>query len=287
MKTLLTTSALILALAAPMAAPVMAQDAPVSPYREGVEKGVRASDFIGKRVYLTEADTTNLSATAIANANTDWQDAGEISDVMISLSGDTEVVLVDFGGFLGIGEKTVAIDMSQLTLVPDSGSPQDYFIVFHGNKTALEGAPAYNPDMVFDATDAAVTPVPANPAMDTAEAEAPTPDAPATGPVMTDGVMADGAMVDFAAMTDADLIGQRVYGPNEEDLGEVSAVALDAEGKITGAVVDVGGFLGMGEKPVALSADQLMIVADADGDGSHLRVNATQAQLEALPVYAN
>ncbi len=286
MKTLLTTSALILALGAPMAAPVMAQDAPVSPYREGVEKGVRASDFIGKRVYLTEADTSNLSATAIANANTDWQDAGEISDVMISLSGDTEVVLVDFGGFLGIGEKTVAIDMNQLTLVPDSGSPQDYFIVFHGNKTALEGAPAYNPDMAFDATDAAVTPVPAQPAMDTAEVEAPTPDTPATGSVMTGG-MTDGATVDFAVMTDADLIGQRVYGPNEEDVGEVSAVVLDAEGKITGAVVDVGGFLGMGEKPVALSADQLMLVADADGDGHHLRVNATQAQLEALPVYVN
>lgn len=269
MKTLMTTTALVVA----FASSALAQDAAVSPYREGVEKGVRASQFIGKRVYLTEADTATMAVDAVADANVDWVDAGEISDVMISLTGDTEVVLVDFGGFLGIGEKTVAIDMDRLALVPDADSPQDYFIVFQGNKVQLEGAPAYNPDMVFEASDAAATTVTADPVA------APAADVPM--------VAADGTMVDFAVMTDADLIGKRVYGNNGEDVGEISAVALDDAGKISGAVVDVGGFLGIGEKKVALSGDMLRLVVEADGGDARFHVNATQEQLENLPVYAN
>lgn len=296
MKTLMTTTALIAA----FTTSAVAQDAPASPYREGVEQGVRASQFIGKRVYLTGSDTSTMPVDAIADANADWTDAGEISDVMISLNGDTEVVLVDFGGFLGIGEKTVAISMDSLALVPDSDSPQDYFIVFHGDKAQLEGAPAFNPDMVFEATDAApaadATAMTTEPATETAATDtAPAADAtatttaPAADTAATDATMGmvDGDPVDFVAMTDVDLIGKRVYGSNAEDIGEISAVALDDAGKISGAIVDVGGFLGMGEKKVALTSDMLRLVADANGGDPKFYVNATQEQLEALPVHAN
>jgi hypothetical protein len=257
-----------------------------SPYLPGVQDGVRASDFIGKRVYVTEADTTGLDATAIAQANADWEDAGEINDLIISLTGDAEAVLVDFGGFLGIGEKTVALSLNDLTLVPDSNSPDDYFIVFHGTKAELEGAPAFDPEMVFEATE---------------------PAAPADGTVMTDGTAATdgtvvaegeattgaetaaepmpGEAVDLAAWVEGDLIGKRVRGPNDEDVGEISAVSLDADGKIAAAVVDVGGFLGIGEKPVALDSSMLTLVTEADGN-SYFRTPATQEQLEQMQPYA-
>jgi len=299
MKTLFGTTALVLSLAVP----AVAQEA-TSPYLEGVERGVRASDFIGKRVYVTEADTTGLSETALTQANADWEDAGEISDLIISMAGDNEAVLVDFGGFLGIGEKTVAVSMSNLTLVPDSASPDDYFLVFQGSKAALEGAPAFDENMVFEAdatgqdgmTDAS------NTATDTTMA--PTSDA---GTTMMDGTdasntatdttmaptsdagttMMDGEMVDYGTMTDADLIGKRVYGPNGEDVGEISAVAVGADNKIAAAVVDVGGFLGMGEKPVALTSDMLRLVPDPDSNEMVFTVTATQEQLEAMPNYTN
>lgn len=261
MKTIIASS--VLALAA--ASGAFAQDArPL--YLEGVENGVRASDFIGKRVYVTEADTTGMSDTAMADADANWQDAGEISDMMISLSGDTEVVLVDFGGFLGIGEKTVALDMQQLALVPDADSPDDYFIVFKGTNAELESAPAFNPDMVFEAAaDATMT------------TDATT--APATAP------MATGDMVDLTTYAEADLVGKRVYGPNDEDVGEISAVSLDADGKVIGAVVDVGGFLGMGEKEVVLTSAMLSLVPGMDGAEPKFVVNATQEQLETMDTY--
>ncbi len=286
MKTLLVTTALVLA----TSVPVFAQSTS-SIYLEGIENGVRASDFIGKRVYLTEADTTGMSETALAEADTNWQDGGEISDLIISLSGDTEAVLVDFGGFLGMGEKTVALDVSQLALVPNSDSPDDYFIVFKGTTADLEGAATFNPDMVFDATatEAATTEaatMEAAPATDADIAANPEVAAdPSVAPA--DGTMATtttGEMVDLSTYAEADLVGKRVYGPNNEDVGEISAVSLTADGKVAGAVVDVGGFLGMGEKPVLLTSETLTLVQD--GNEPKFVVNATQQQLEAMENFA-
>lgn len=280
--------------AADPAAPAATTAADASPYLPGVQDGVRASDFIGKRVYVTEADTTGLSDTAIAQANADWQDAGEISDLIISMAGDTEAVLVDFGGFLGIGEKTVALSLNDLTMVPDSNSPDDYFIVFHGSKAELEAAPAFDPDMVFSATEPAA---PADGAV-TADAEPASPETailpemtadPADETAATEAAPADamaaGEAVDLATWAEADLIGKRVYGPGDEDVGEISAVSVDADGKIAAAVVDVGGFLGIGEKPVALDSSMLTLVKEADGN-VFFRVAATQEQLEQMQPHA-
>ncbi len=290
MKHLMTSTALVLTLAAP----ALSQTDP-SLYIEGVENGVRASAFIGKRVYATEGDTTGMADMKLSDADANWQDAGEISDMIISLTGDTEVVLVDFGGFIGIGEKTVALDMRQLTLVPDSDSPQDYFIVFKGTQAELEAAPAFNPDMVFDAANTTATDTTAT---DTTATDStvvdPAADATATG-TMNDTAATDttanapamsGDMVDLAAMAETDLVGKRVYGPNDEDVGEISAVSMDADGKIAGAIVDVGGFLGMGEKEVALTSEMLMLVPGADGGEPKFVVNATQEQLETMDTYA-
>ena len=277
MKTLFGTTALVMALALP----AMAQNA-VTPFLPGIESGVRASDFIGKRVYVTEQDTSAMSRDAIGAANTDWEDAGEISDVIISLNGDTEAVLVDFGGFLGIGEKTVAVSMASLVMVPDTNSPDDYFIVFSGSKTALESAPIYDEKMVFEAT--ATEPVAAADTTATTTEMAPAATDTMAPEATAEGTMTDG-MVDYATMTEADLIGKRVYGPNDEDVGEISAVALAEDGKIMAAVVDVGGFIGMGEKPVALGADMLKLVQGAEADETIFRVSMTQDQLKALPTY--
>ncbi|GGH05855.1 photosystem reaction center subunit H [Alsobacter metallidurans] len=48
------------------------------------------------------------------------------------------------------------------------------------------------------------------------------------------------------------LMGVDIYGPNDEKVGDVSDVLLDHQGNIKGVVIGVGGFLGMGEKDVAV-----------------------------------
>lgn len=53
----------------------------------------------------------------IAAAARDWEDIGEVSDVVISRNGKTDSILLDIGGFLGIGEKTVATTLESLTII--------------------------------------------------------------------------------------------------------------------------------------------------------------------------
>ena len=62
-----------------------------------------------------------------------------------------------------------------------------------------------------------------------------------------------------------------------EDIGEVEEVLLDAGGQPAAVSVEVGGFLGMGEREVVLGLDQLELMDD------HLVTSADKATIEALP----
>ena len=54
-----------------------------------------------------------------------------------------------------------------------------------------------------------------------------------------------------------DLKGTTVYGANDANVGEIGDVVLAPDGKIDAVIVDVGGFLGIGEKEVAVGMDKL------------------------------
>jgi PRC-barrel domain len=53
------------------------------------------------------------------------------------------------------------------------------------------------------------------------------------------------------------LIGTTVVGPNNESIGDVNDVLLDRSGQAVAVIIGVGGFLGIGEKDVAVSFSQL------------------------------
>ncbi|WP_205790312.1 PRC-barrel domain-containing protein [Microvirga makkahensis] len=55
----------------------------------------------------------------------------------------------------------------------------------------------------------------------------------------------------------SDLIGRDVYGANNEDIGEINDVLVDRSGRVTAVVLGVGGFLGIGEKDVAVPMQAL------------------------------
>ena len=50
---------------------------------------------------------------------------------------------------------------------------------------------------------------------------------------------------------------QDVYDPSENKIGEISDVLVGRDGKISAFIVSVGGFLGMGEKHVAVPFDNI------------------------------
>jgi sporulation protein YlmC with PRC-barrel domain len=48
------------------------------------------------------------------------------------------------------------------------------------------------------------------------------------------------------------LVGVNIYGANNEKIGDVNEVLIDRKGNADAVVIGVGGFLGMGEKDVAI-----------------------------------
>lgn len=56
------------------------------------------------------------------------------------------------------------------------------------------------------------------------------------------------------------LEGLAVYNANNERIGEINEMLVDSSGKIQAAVIGVGGFLGIGERDVAVPFEQLKFV---------------------------
>ncbi|QRM28317.1 PRC-barrel domain-containing protein [Microvirga sp. VF16] len=56
------------------------------------------------------------------------------------------------------------------------------------------------------------------------------------------------------------LEGLDIYNQNNEKIGDISELLVDSSGKIQAVVVGVGGFLGIGERDVAIPFDQVKFV---------------------------
>ncbi|WP_324753279.1 PRC-barrel domain-containing protein [Roseovarius sp. Pro17] len=74
--------------------------------------------------------------------------------------------------------------------------------------------------------------------------------------------------------------GANVYGPNDSHIGDVSH--FHGTGQTAEAVLDVGGFLGLGAKPVALPVSSLNFMRDENGK-VHATTSMTKDQLKDLP----
>lgn len=81
-----------------------------------------------------------------------------------------------------------------------------------------------------------------------------------------------------------DLIGMDVKNAQDQDqdVGKISDVILDLDGKVSGVVVGVGGFLGMGQKDVGMPWDR---VQDVNAQDKVVRVNVTEDELKDAPEY--
>ncbi|PRH89162.1 photosystem reaction center subunit H [Labrys okinawensis] len=76
------------------------------------------------------------------------------------------------------------------------------------------------------------------------------------------------------------LEGATIYGPGDENIGSVSHV--HGVGTDTIVVIDVGGFLGIGAKPVAVRVADLDFMRDENGQ-IHAVTSWTKDQLKAMP----
>jgi hypothetical protein len=88
----------------------------------------------------------------------------------------------------------------------------------------------------------------------------------------------------FPAWRASKLIGAGVYGPDDRSIGEINEIIVEQGGDVRYVVIGVGGFLGIGEKNVAVAADSLTIKSKDDGI-DRIRVTYTKQQLEQAPAF--
>lgn len=255
------------------------------------------SDLIGMRIYRAETDYDNWSSVE-AGSEQEWDDIGEINDLIISKDGEVDAVILGIGGFLGMGERDVAIQMDAIRVVHEQDDPNSRFLVVNATKEQLETVPEYAhraeamtdgekvakmDDTDENQVDQASTDSTQQAATDdTTQTDVP----PMQRPLVEREGYAEVEMVDAQKITVDELQGARVYGVNDEDLGEISDLVVD-EGKLTLAVVDVGGFLGMGEKPVGVDFDKLQILKRQDSEELRVYMDATEESLKAQPEYSS
>jgi hypothetical protein len=272
----------------PAQAPAEVQPAdPAAPSATVKADGQIATNIIGETVYDGSGD--------------DAQNIGNVNDIIIGKDGKAEALVIGVGGFLGIGEKNVAWNYSDMDWAEKNG---DRWIVIAATKEQLESMPAFDrkaydpaPSTASDTTapagdTTAMAPsanAPSAPApADDAKAPAQDAQAPATETDMTTTAAVDKSQLKEVQPGDLsakeDLMGTTVYGAEDANVGEIGDVVLTQDGKVDAVVVDVGGFLGVGEKPVAIGMDNLVFMTDADGN-KYLYTNFTKEQLNAAAAY--
>jgi len=97
-------------------------------------------------------------------------------------------------------------------------------------------------------------------------------------PVATNASASPAAVPSLSREEAGRLVGTNLLSAGDEKVGEIENLVMDGSGRVRGAVVEWGGFLGLGQRSAVVPMDQIRFGADGRG---HLGL--TRDQLEALP----
>jgi hypothetical protein len=177
--------------------------------------------------------------------------------------GKVDSVIAGVGGFLGMGERLVRLAWKDLQ-ISDNGEK----VVVNMTKDQLKAMAMYTYR-----------------------------DAKVRGQVFIDtGVYAPGDRTAATTTTDSTgdfnargaisgnaLVGCKVYNANKETVGTIDDIYIDGKGAIDSIIVSVGGFLGVGNKHVAVKWSDLK--HGRDGKSLVLTTSWTKDRLKAMPDY--
>ncbi len=107
-------------------------------------------------------------------------------------------------------------------------------------------------------------------------AQTPPPKAPAATPAETPAMVLNGQQVES-------ILGKKVRGAAGDDMGRIIDIIADKTGQVRAAIVDFGGFLGVGNRQIAV--DWKAIRFPTEGKTDAVIVDLTKDQLRVAPVY--
>lgn len=145
----LTASALALSMAATGALAASdgdsAQDKTKANDSMNAQKGqlIRSRDIIDGDIYTSnEAHDEGWDDASYDSVGPNWNEIGEIEDIVLSKDGQMVGVVAEIGGFLDISDKHVMIEVDDLRLVPTD--EREYVMLTRRNEEQLEALPSVN-----------------------------------------------------------------------------------------------------------------------------------------------
>ena len=218
-----------------------------------------------------------INAKVYSGPNADAAEVGYVKDLVLGASGQISAVVLGIGGFLGAGEKNVAVAYSQIQwALASDGSVRG---VLNSTKDALAAAPDFKfPDYtaIAQASNASAT--------QTSSAASVAVTSSSSAPQPGDVDMTTLKPLDVASLKAEDLKGIDVISPTGQKLGDIDDFVLTGDGKIDAVIVEFGGFIGIGTKHVAIAYDGLKFMVGPSNE-RYLVVNVTKDQLNAQPDY--
>lgn len=273
---------------------------PVAADGEPVDGAVVADDPMTAQT--TPDDQMRMAAGELGNMDS----IGEINELIIDQDGTIRAVVVDVGGFLGMGARQVALDMSQLEFRTDMQDDSQVYVITQVAAQTLETAPEFTAEpmqqtdqvdpMTEPQADGALPadrgPLPDQSDQVVTDEAAPMP-ADAVEPWRADRerlnrpmLEREGYMVAEAGSVSVDnLIGANVYAVDENNIGSVNDVVVGEQGEVEYVVIDVGGFLGIGSRSVALGFDEITVMHEGDWEDLRVYVDVTRDTLDTIPEY--
>lgn len=261
-KALITVSALALC------APAFAQDADVTIVNEGdadqaVDNAEQALEDAGAAVEGA-AQGAGEAAEDAADATVDAAD--DAADATADAAEDAANVTIETADEVG----ETAEDAANVTIerAEDAGEAAedaaDPFV--EGAEEAADNAEAAADEAMTDADEA----------MDEVDADV---------TVVDDGTPVEGQLfeADATDIRASEMLAARVLNDAGERVGDINDLLMTPDGELKGVVIGVGGFLGIGEKRVAVEYDRLSI--DHSGDELAVMINATAEELENAPAF--
>lgn len=212
---------------------------------------------------VTAVDAGKLIGENVYDAN--GKTVGEIDSVIVDTKGKVTSVVLDVGGWLE-SDKRISVPWTDLKADADGKIHTSL------TKESAKAAAAYSykdeklRGKVLNESGQSY-----------AANEAAEPSTDATTSAEAAGWNADGTV--YASK----VAGLSVVNNANDSVGKIGEVLLDPSGKVSGVIVDVGGFLGIGTHPVKLGWNQIKLV---NQDGT-LRavVNLSKDALKQMPEY--
>jgi hypothetical protein len=108
----------------------------------------------------------------------------------------------------------------------------------------------------------------------------PPPTAPAAAPAQPDSGDASVKVVDSSS---ASVLGRKVRTRDGEDLGRLVDVLADQQGRVRIAVIEFGGFLGVGNRRIAV--DWSLLKFQPGDEDAPIMLDASKSKLQGMPEY--